>query len=72
MPSKPLPIEGFPHMSLAAQDNDILYRKLLDGLKAAGYRIEPDRIVPPAGAQTADIKAAIGGALQAAKHNLNT
>lgn len=67
MVSQPLPIEGYPHMSLASQDDEEVHNRTLEGLIAAGFRVEADRIVPPEGVQSSDVIAAISGAFQRAK-----
>lgn len=67
MASKPLPIEGYPHMTLAGQDDEAVYERTLAGLRAAGFRVEDDRLVPPEGAKSGDVIAAITHAFQQAK-----
>lgn len=68
MLSKRLPITGYPHLALAAQDNHAISARTLAGLRKAGFLIEADRIVPPAGTSSQAVIAAITGAFQAAKH----
>lgn len=62
-----LPIAGFPHLFLAAQNDTRLRQRILHTLKAAGFSIEANRIVPPNGATGRDVIAAITAASQAAK-----
>ncbi|MBN8913814.1 MAG: hypothetical protein J0H65_17500 [Rhizobiales bacterium] len=62
-----LPIAGYPHFALAAQDDKALSTRTLTGLSKAGFVIESDRIVPPQGISAQGIIAAITDAFQAAK-----
>lgn len=67
MTSKSLPIAGYPYLALAAQADAAAYDKTLAGLRAQGFTIEQDRIVPPKEADGRDIIAAITAAFQNAK-----
>ena len=67
MASKPLPIEGYPHMTLVGQDDEGVYERTLAGLRAAGFRVEDDRLVPPEGAKSSDVIVAISDAFRKAK-----
>jgi hypothetical protein len=64
-----LPVEGFPHMSVTANRDPALLEGTLAGLRSAGFKVETDRIVPPAGAR-AQVIAAISAAFQSARGNL--
>lgn len=63
-----LPIARSPHLFLAAQNDTRLRQRILNILKAAGFSIEADRIVPPKDATARDVIAAIAAAFQQAKH----
>ena len=54
-------------MTLASQEDDTVHEKTLVGLRAAGFRVEGDRLVPPDGAKSSDVIAAISDAFQRAK-----
>ena len=65
-----LPVEGFPHMSLTACGDAALLEGTITGLRRAGFKVEADRIIPPAGATGPQVIAAISEAFRSAKENL--
>lgn len=67
MATKPLPIEGYPHMSLTDQADEAVYTALLTRLSAAGFTIKHDRVVPPPGFTQRDTIVAISSAFQKAR-----
>lgn len=67
MASQRIPIAGYPHLALAAQDDDTLQARIVAALRKAGFKIEAQRIVPPEGADGRQIIAAISAAFQHAK-----
>lgn len=67
MASKPLPIAGYPHMHLAEQENDKVHERILTELRARGFAVEPELLVPPENASTTDVIRAITDAFQRAK-----
>lgn len=67
MSTNRLPIAGFPHLSLAAQDDARLRQRILASLKAAGFTVEANRIVPPKDASGRSVIAAVTAAFQAAR-----
>ena len=54
-------------MSLASQDDETVHERTLARLRAAGFRVVGDRLVPPDGAKSSDVFAAISDAFQRAK-----
>lgn len=62
-----LPIDGHPHLFLASHDDERIFKKTIAGLRAAGFTIEPGRIVPPKDAHGPDVIAAITAAFQSAR-----
>lgn len=54
-------------MTLASQDDETVHERTLTGLRATGFRVEGDRLVPPDGANSSDVIAAISDAFQRAK-----
>lgn len=62
-----LPIDGHPHLFLASQDDEGIVRRTMAELRAAGFTIAPDRIIPPKDAQQRDVISAITAAFQKAK-----
>ena len=52
---------------LTSPEDETVHEKTLAGLRAAGFRVESDRLVPPDGAQSTDVIAAIINAFQRAK-----
>lgn len=64
-----LPITGFPHLFLAAQDNDVLHTRTVAALKKGGFRIEAGRLVPPEGVDGRFVIRAIADAFHMAKAN---
>lgn len=69
MTIRALPLDGFPHMSVTANRDPSLLEGTLAALRAAGFKVEADRIVPPAGATSQQVIAAISAAFQSAKLN---
>lgn len=67
MPATKLPIAGYPHLALAAQHDERLHRATIANLKTRGFTVEPSRLVPPEGAGTTHIIAAITQAFQSAR-----
>lgn len=67
MATKPLPIAGYPHLALAAQDDEALHARTVAALKNAGFTVEHGTLVPPAGADSRAMILAITAAFQAAK-----
>lgn len=67
MTSKRLPIAGFPHLALAAQDDQRLFARTLAALQKAGFTIETDKAVPPEGSTGTSIIMALAHAFQEAK-----
>jgi hypothetical protein len=47
MTSTWLPIAGFPHLFLDAQDDGPLQARTLAHLRKAGFRIESTKLIPP-------------------------
>jgi len=62
-----LPVDGFPHMSLTAYGDPALLEGTLAGLRAAGFQVQADRIIPPANATGQQVIAAISGAFHRAR-----
>ncbi len=54
-------------MTLACQEDETVHEETLAGLREAGFRVEGDRLVPPDGAKSSDVIAAISDAFQRAK-----
>lgn len=54
-------------MSLTSPEDETVHEKTLAGLRAASFRVESDRLVPPDGALSTDVIAAITNAFQRAK-----
>lgn len=54
-------------MTLASQEDETVHEKTLARLRTAGFRVEGDRLVPPDGAKSGDVIAAISDAFQRAK-----
>lgn len=54
-------------MTLVGQDDEAVYERTLAGLRAAGFRVEDDRLVPPEGAKSSDVIVAISDAFRKAK-----
>lgn len=69
MNPKDLPVEGCPHISLAGQGDETLQWNILAGLRAAGFTIKSDRVVPPPGAKSQDVITTISNAFREAKRN---
>lgn len=67
MSSERLPIAGYPHLALAAQDDDTLRQNTLAGLRAEGFKVERGLLVPPEGASSQAIIMAVTGAFTSAK-----
>lgn len=67
MTIRALPVEGFPHMSVAVNRDPALLEGTLACLRAAGFKVEGDRIIPPTGATGPQVIATISGAFQIAK-----
>lgn len=70
MTIRALPVEGFPHLSVTANRDPALLASTLAGLRAAGFKVEADRLIPPAGTTGPRVIAAISGAFQSAKGSL--
>lgn len=62
-----LPIVGFPHLFLAAQEDARFRQRILTGLKDAGFTVEAERIIPPQNANSRHVIAAMTAAFQEAK-----
>lgn len=54
-------------MSLASQEDETVHERTLAELRAAGFRVERDRLMPPDGAKSSDVIAVISDAFQRAK-----
>jgi len=54
-------------MSLACQEDEMMHEKTLAELRVAGFMVEGDRLVPPQGAKSSEVIAAISAAFQRAK-----
>lgn len=67
MNTKRLPIAGYSHLALAAQDDHILHAQIIAALRKAGFTTTPEAIIPPQGADGRSIIRAITSAFQAAK-----
>lgn len=67
MTSKRLPIVGFPHLGLAAQENNALFDKTVAALRKQGFTVQADQIVPPEGSTGPQVIAAVTAAFQAAR-----
>lgn len=67
MASERLPIAGYTHLALAAQDDDALHQKTLAGLRAQGFKVEQRFLVPPEGSSSHAIIMAVTGAFTDAK-----
>lgn len=67
MNTKRLPIAGYTHLALAATDNALLHTKTVALLRKAGFTITSEYVIPPDGADSRTIIAAITAAFQAAK-----
>ncbi|WP_072387109.1 hypothetical protein [Hyphomicrobium sp. CS1BSMeth3] len=67
MKAKGLPIEGYPHFTLAGQEDELIFARTLANLRAAGFEVHADRLVPPAGTDSPRLIAAISSAFQQAK-----
>lgn len=68
MPSPKLPIAGFAHLALAAQEDEGLHRRIITALRKEGLTQRGAELVPPAGATGHQVIAAITAAFQSAKH----
>ncbi len=49
MPSQRIPVAGYPHLSIAAQNDDAMATRLLGHLRKAGFVVEPSLATPPDG-----------------------
>ena len=67
MTSKRLPIAGFPHLALTAQNDHRLFARTLAALRKAGFTIETDKAVAPEGSTGTSIIMALTYAFQEAK-----
>ncbi|OAV63314.1 hypothetical protein Barb4_05357 [Bacteroidales bacterium Barb4] len=67
MSTKHLRIKEYPHLLIAAQDDEALHRRLLSSLIASGFQEEAGTLVSPPGASGQEVIAAITAAFQAAK-----
>ena len=71
MHTKRLPIAGHEHLALAPQINAAFHAALLKRLRAAGFQIEPTRLVPPQDALEPTIIGIITTAFQEATRQGN-
>jgi hypothetical protein len=62
-----LPIAGFTHIALSAQDDEGLHAKTIANLRKAGFKIDGDLLVPPEGADSRAIIRSITEAFLEAK-----
>ncbi|MFA5957820.1 hypothetical protein [Hyphomicrobium sp.] len=68
MSTKPLPIIGYPHLALAAQEDGALFARTTEGLRMTGFKIHPDHVVPPESFDGRQIITAITAAFQKARN----
>ncbi|HEX2842108.1 hypothetical protein [Hyphomicrobium sp.] len=66
MASSRLPVAGFPHLALSAQDDDFR-QKTLTRLRAEGFKVDHGLLVPPEGATSPAVIMAITHAFHEAQ-----
>lgn len=65
--NKKLGVAGYPHLALARQDDEALYARHLNELRANGFAVSDNELVPPDGMTSKDVIAALTAAFQKAK-----
>ena len=69
MAAERLPISGFPHLALSAQDNDGIRQRTLAHLTKAGFTVNRGHLIPPDVSTGPQVIAAVTAAYHSAKHS---